>query len=338
MLSGRQVASSYTRWGLIVLGLLIAAGLMARSGTLWEKFLINTGYLALNNALVSTPEGQYEHVETIFSGVEPGTVERERALRAIGLTRMSQRDLPGAVSAWEQLAESSTEINAWARRAERDRDWASARDWYWLQAQIEPENGDNWYKLAEIVTRLGDEDTARDYYRTALSTGNLSAWGQSNIMTRLGELAKRTGQGEWQEAIDWFDQALRQDDFKPERDRVQARMGRAEAYDNLQQPEKALADYRWVADRQPRNYWARVHSGRLVWSLDKDATAAEIFLREAIEIDEGSKWAYRNLALVYAQSGQTDQAISLFKRVLALDPGDQLAKNQLQLLEGSHEP
>jgi tetratricopeptide (TPR) repeat protein len=157
-------------------------------------------------------------------------------------------------------------------------------------------------------------------------------------MTRLGELARRRDAPAWTEVYQWFDEALRGNDFTTQRDLFLARMGRAGAADQLKQYPAALDDYRWVADRQPGNYWASVHSGRLVWLLEKDFAAAEAYLSSAISIDDTSKWAYRELAHVYMQSGLLEGAIELYQQVLTLDPNDSLAKEKLHALISSDGP
>jgi tetratricopeptide (TPR) repeat protein len=207
-----------------------------------------------------------------------------------------------------------------------------------LSVKIEPDNGDHWYRLAQVSHQSGRNDEAIERYLIALNSPTRVDIGRSTILMRLAEIAKRAEPLDWTEVRLLYDRALDQGEFTEEREEFQARMGRAEASDNLRHFNAALEDYRWVADHQPRNYWANLHTGRLIWQIEQDGTLAERHLRQAIERDPSEKWGYRVLAQVLAQTGQEERAIELYQTILTLDPNDAAAQERLQQLINLNEP
>jgi len=325
---GRLIA-----WALI----LALAATLLQTRDMLARYWVNTGYVQLNQAQASSESGWFDSVLATFSKVNPNSMAGQRACRGRGLAYWFQSRPDEAIAIWEAVPGINTEIQLWAQQAERARDFAAARDWYQAAVRIDPDNGDNWYRLAQASARMGDAGAAGSYYLRALSSPARAEFGRSNIMTRLGELEKQKGPADWSGVLERFDEAIRQNDYVGTADIAASRMGRAEALEKLGRQRESLNEYLWVVRYSPDLYWANVHSGRLTWYVERDAETAIAFLEKAIDIDGKPKWAYVSLGLVYTESGRPELAIPLFDKVLTIDPNDIRAREQLNNLAGGDE-
>lgn len=165
---------------------------------------------------------------------------------------------------------------------------AKAQDWYRVAILLEPENGDHYYRLARISAEQGEPEAA-GYYAQALAASRHIEFGRSNILTRLGELEKRKSSTDWNEVLARFDEAIQLNEFVGQQDIIQARSNKAEALDRLGKYRAALDEYESLAGDYPGNYWANVHSGRLVWQLKSDAPTAIAYLEKAIQNNDKPK-------------------------------------------------
>jgi tetratricopeptide (TPR) repeat protein len=335
-----NLPTPYTRliWVLILISVVIAITALLAVHDIGDLLRLNAGYIRLNQGLAVSDPASLDSSEQTLEQIGRQSPLSPRARRGIGLAYMNREQFAATVEQWIAYDDAVNESMAWAFRAERLGDWATAEQWHRLSVEIDPGNGDHWYRLAQVSGQLGRNIEAADHYLAALNSPTHSDIGRSTILMRLAEMAKRAEPRDWTEVHLWYDRALDQDEFTEEREEFQARMGRAEALDNMGHYNAALEDYRWVADRLPRNYWANLHTGRLLWQVEQDAAAAERYLLQAIERDPTEKWGYRALALVFAQTGQEDQAIELYQTILSLDPNDEVARERLHQLININEP
>lgn len=321
------------RWAFLLLGL----ALLLLSSNMLYRVRINFGYIVLNKALATDEAEAINQALANLSGFTAGSPASQEAWRGAALAQMALGNRDEAAESWMNVEGFEEELVTWGTRAEQTDQWATAQEWYHITVTLAPRNGDHWYRLARVSAQLGDSRTV-DYYQQALLAPDRTEFGRSNILTRLGELEKRDAPIEWGEVLAQFDEAIQQDDFVDERDLVQAWLGKAEALDRLGQTRTALETYEWVAEYRPGYYWANVHSGRLVWLVEKNADKAIEYLEKAIEINGESKWAFLNLGIVYAQSDNPHMSIPFFKKVLDIDPNDVVAHTQLSRLTGSDGP
>lgn len=328
-----------TRATQVAFGALLLLALAATLPGLLElpaRARANAAYLQLNRALSQNERGELERATQGLTVASNSPVVSRRAWRGLGLAYMSVGRLDEASIAWPHVSGGEEEFALWGRQAELLGDWKRAHQWYQLTVRLAPQNGDAWYHLARTSDQLGD-GTAADNYRQALVATEHVQFGRSNILTRLGELAKNSTPPEWTTALTHFEAALQQDQFTDADDRQRAQLGRAEALDKLGQTATALAVYREAAANWPGHYWANVHSGRLTWYVERDSARAATYLERAIALDADNKWAYLFLAEIYAESDQPERAIALFGRVLELDPANESARKQLGQLTGGHD-
>lgn len=322
---------AHAPWPLLVVLIAAIGALALRSPTLLSRARLNGGYAGLNQALAEGDESDYAGTASALNRLAGDPSLHHQAQRALGLLYMAQSRPEEAIAAWQTVEGSAGEAQQWGNRAERGQDFATAGHWYRLAARLDPQNGDHWYRLAHALAEVGDGE-AYDDYLVALSAAQRSEFGPSNILTRLGELEKGAGEPDWEAVWERFDEALERNDFTDQADVITARLGRAEALERRGEYAASLAEYRRLIDDEPGLYWANVHGGRLTWAVERDAPTAIALLRHAIEINDKVKWAYLNLGLVYAGSGQADLAIPLFQQTLKIDPNDQESRRQLEQL------
>ncbi len=320
-----------TTWPVGVAMIAAIGALALLAPALLSRVRLNQGYLRLNQTLAAGDAATFDGAEPILSQMALDGALQQPAQRGLALLYMAQARPEEAMAAWQLVDGSVDEALLWAERAERGKDFATADRWYRVAVHLEPHNGDHWYKLARTSATLNDA-AAHDYYLRALAAPERIEFGHSNVLTRLGELEKGTSQPDWAAVLSRFDEALGRNDFTAPADVAVARLGRAEALERLGQFAASLAEYRRIIAAEPGLYWANVHGGRLTWYVEHDAATAIALLRRAISINDEAKWAYLNLALVYAGSGQPDLARPLFEQVLAIDPTDAESRRQLEQL------
>lgn len=175
---GRLIA-----WALI----LALAATLLQTRDMLARYWVNTGYVQLNQAQASGESGWFDSALATFSKVNPNSMAGQRAWRGRSLAYWFQSRPDEAIAIWEAVPGINTEIQLWAQQAERARDFAAARDWYQAAVRIDPDNGDNWYRLAQASARMGDAGAAGSYYLRALSSPARAEFGRSNILTRLGK-------------------------------------------------------------------------------------------------------------------------------------------------------
>ena len=318
-------------WALLLLALVAALPALA---ALPARARANAGYLHLNRGQAGGEPAELARATSHLAEVSPSPIVGQRAWRGLGLTAMMGARDDEAIAAWQRVDGGAAELALWGYQAESAGDWAAARARRRLAVRLDPDDGDAWYEVARTSTQLGDAAAAQEY-RQALAAARHARFGPSNILTRLGELAKNAAPPDWAAALAHFEDALQRDDFIVADDRLQAHLGRAEALDKLGQTAAALDAYRQVAAGWPNHYWANVHSGRLTWYVETDAPRAAAFLNHAIGLRPDDKWAYLFLGGIYAEAGQADLAGPLLRRVLEIDPADATARKQLdQLTDG----
>ncbi len=195
--------------------------------------------------------------------------------------------------------------------------------------------GAEWWRggvLAEDFVRAGwqardagDVAGARDWYERAM----LTEPDASEHYVRLAILYE--GDEDWEQALSLYEQALAVASFPSLGVEQRAHLGRANALRNLGRPADALSDYEWLVAHAP-DYWSYVRLGELVWKVQGDTERAERLYLQAVALDEGNKWAYRGLAVLYENTGRLGEAAEAFRKVLELDPNDVLARQGLDRL------
>ena len=99
-----------------------------------------------------------------------------------------------------------------------------------------------------------------------------------------------------------------------------AALNRGHALLSLQRPREALADFRRVAERDPKSALARLGEGLACFAL-ADYPAAEAAFRACLALDSNQSAARVNLAMTLAEEGKIDEALAAWEDVLARREG-----------------
>lgn len=311
--------------------ILVASLIVAFGARIISLAYQNGANIRLNTALAYGDSVALEDSAHELTGVLTLSPEEQIAWRGIALVRMTQGKLNEVAAAYLHVNNYRAELLDWGARAEARKQWAKAQDWYRVAILLEPENGDHYYRLARISAEQGEPEAA-DYYAQALTASRHIEFGRSNILTRLGELEKQAENPDWEHVLALFDKAMEENAYIDRHDNIVSRMGRAEALERLGRLRESLDEYRLIIHENSGVYWAYVHGGRLSWYVEDDAETAISYLKRAIQLNEKPKWAYLTLGQVYAQTGAIDLAIGQFQKTLTIDPNDEHARQQLDLL------
>lgn len=112
---------------------------------------------------------------------------------------------------------------------------------------------------------------------------------------------------------------------------AQAYNNRCQAYNQLDEPAKALPDCNAALKLEPRNASAYNNRG-WAYEIRKEYDQALKDYSKAIEIDPKFALAYANRGDVHAKKGEKDQAVAEYKRALVFEPGNDVALSGLKRL------
>ncbi len=322
---------SRSRWLPLAAALLLLALLVLNAPSLRASFQLNRASIRVQQATTSAetmPASVFADLQAL-SDSETGAARA--AQRTLGYAQLAQGDADSAVATWSPIAaEISDEMFDWALNSRRADDRMQALEWYELATQLTPDLADGWYFAGRMLEVEGQPTAAQSHYLTALEQETAERVGRSDIAFRLAALAWANEDGDSAEM--WAAQALADDRFQ-EWQPFQVYYLQGEMARLNEQPARAAAAYREVIARQPEHYWAHVHLGGLVWTLEQQFEEAQTLLRRAAEIDPTRKWAFRALGDVYREAGNSAEAIEMYRQALAIDPNDSLAQTYLTELE-----
>lgn len=305
--------------------LLVVAVVALRSSVLLGALWGNSGFVQFNHILSQdiSSTSLYSRTTAALQKATTYNQQRQSAWRALGYIAFLVGDEATAVRAWKNAPTMANEIIENGQVAQLADDQDAALSWFSLVTRIAPELADGWFFLGLAQESQGDWSLAVESYETAVSQPNRDRVGQSDPHFRLGRARWQVQGSEARDVVlAELQQALEADDFGGDWARVQAHYVRGVVLMQTGQELEAATEFNWIIKHEPDDYWAHVQLGLLAWEVDQDATAAEAWLQEAVELVPNNKWAYRYLGAVYEATGQNDQAAAMYQRVLALDPND----------------
>ncbi|HWE17411.1 MAG TPA: tetratricopeptide repeat protein [Hyphomicrobiaceae bacterium] len=106
---------------------------------------------------------------------------------------------------------------------------------------------------------------------------------------------------------------------------------RCQAYNQLDQPDKAIPDCDMAIKLQPRSASAYNNRG---WAREirKEFDLALVDYGKAIELDPKFALAYANRGDVYAKTGEREKAIAEYRQAIAIEPENEIAQGGLKKL------
>ncbi len=202
-------------------------------------------------------------------------------------------------------------------RAQIEGDLRSARAEYEKAVAADPENPEARQSLGAVLAQLGETEAAIAEYRAALEiTGD-----NALVLGNLGGLL--TTYGDRGEGIRLLERALQIDPTL-----ATARLALGQALLNEGRPAAAEEQYRQILARDAANASARIGLSRALLARQQpEAALAE--LRAALERDppRDTATALRlEIAAVLNASGRPAEALALFDRALADDPGEMVLR------------
>lgn len=238
-------------------------------------------------------------------------------------------DVTNLADVWKRMPAASAEAKVWALRQESNGQYKSSARWYELIGLVDADLGDPWYFAGEMYMEADDFSSAMNAYEVALKRQESDQIGRGDIILRLGDVSRLLG--DMPSASMLYSDAIEAGDFRA-KSVAEAYFKRAGVYRKEHLFSQALQDYRLVLQQQPRNYWAHIHAGWLVWQVEGNWQEAVALLQEAIELEPDMRWGYRTLADVYVATNEIDLAVELYEQTVALYPQDEHAIAQLSRL------
>jgi predicted TPR repeat methyltransferase len=210
---------------------------------------------------------------------------------------------------------------------QKERDFASAENFYKRALRYNPMHLDANYLLGTIYAERGDLDNALKFLRLAAEINPRSHMIQNNL-GNIYQLMKQ-----FDKAITCYQRALNAEPNMPE---VQNNLGNI--YKNQDQFTEAEACYRRALLLRPDFVEVYCNLGGVLRNQKKFQEASGNY-HKALELSPTFKAAYEGLGICHAELGEREQAIECFNRYLELDPGDNSeVKLQLARLDAGEIP
>jgi Flp pilus assembly protein TadD len=196
----------------------------------------------------------------------------------------------------------------------------AAREMYLDAIRVHPGFANAYYNLAALAASQGQTDEAIKRYRQTIEYDPRHA----GAYAYLGQLL--ASRGERGEAERVLRQALAIDpDLAP------AHTGLGNLLLDAGRFDAALAEFARAAALEPQNPVVRNNIGIALAKRDRLDDAERMF-RESLRLKPDYVEAMVNLGIVRARRGDVAGARELFARALALDPGNDLARRQVEAL------
>ena len=208
--------------------------------------------------------------------------------------------------------------------------------WYDRAELLAPENRDSIFYKGMIYAQQGRNKLALQYFQKALNIQySLDNLGSGDIYYQIG-LIYQLGFSppDLDRAFESYNKAIVADDFKNDAwlDNAYYRRGEVTLWLG-NSSEEAMRDFEKVVSLNPGHLFARILLAATYYEVYKDASRAETELMRVIAVDPNNKWAFRHLGMIYQAENRIADAKSAYQKVLDIDPSDDLAKSQLDILE-----
>jgi len=232
------------------------------------------------------------------------------------------RDSMSASSATEEVPArrlaSAEEINADINRgvvAGNEGDHATAAGYFRRAVELDPENGDAHWLLAEALSQLGEYDESLERFAIGRSIGVSTIHDhRSQVLTLFNAGAAAYQRDAFSEAASYYRRVL---DFDPSDSQARAHLAialaRAERIDAaLLEAEKALV-------HGLNDPWVQFEVGAVLAKAGNDSVAIPYY-DAAIALRSDWVDAHLNRALALIRRGQLDDGVAGLRDALALDP------------------
>ncbi len=288
-----------------------------------RTFFTNLGAISLNHfydrSHLAAPHNFLEKASSISSNNQSVT-------RLLGLTYLLQAKPRQAQNLWNQHHINLNELLIIAESARFQQRSEFALSLYETVIDLDPQISDSYYYKAEILLEKNQLALAKWTLEQGLTNTQIGSIGESDFYLSLGEMfALGNDEESLETAVFLYQNAIKIDDFENPTRSIRAHYLVAEIYRRRNKVENAITEYQWVLKENPNHYGANVRLAQLVWNENKNIQQAEGLLLRAIDANAQEKGAYRVLGAIYAENGRVEEAISMYKQILLIDPVDEQA-------------
>ena len=299
IMRGMRGVRSKRRLWLLVVALALAITLAALFGRavvscVWS----NAGALTYSRALVAAGDGAMApdalaKAESLLVTALRLDGHNSAAHRLLGFVLWEQGHLDEAAAHWREGGIPLADFTRAASQARYAEHLEKALDWYSRAIAVAPAKSDAYASAAAILIAMDAEEQAFAY----------------------------------------LDKAIALDDFASNSRRISARYNRGDLLRATGRYSEARAEYEWVLERKPNDYWAYIQLGGLAWEAEGDGAQAEAMYLRAVEISPNQKWGYRSLGSLYRDLGRTAEALQMYLKVLEIDPADDWVRKRVDALK-----
>ncbi len=208
------------------------------------------------------------------------------------------------------------------RQSHQNGDFKQALAGYQDMLAAEPDNPQLCYLLALLYFEQGQLDDATHWFSRTVTLAPEAAPAHYNLGVIFFE------QGDYSKAAQAYEEATR---LCP--DDGDALFNLALTWKKLQQVDRALACYQQVLALSPGDQDALYNMGVLYKDMNQPADSIRFF-EETIKNNADHAQALNNLGYLYHREGESDKAITTYKKLIALDHNATMAGHMLAALSG----
>jgi tetratricopeptide (TPR) repeat protein len=215
-------------------------------------------------------------------------------------------------------------------------DFSQAESWYTQAIQLDQSLSTGWYKLGFLYQKQQRVYEAVSAYQRSITLNNFDVdnLGVSASYCHLGFLFRQDETiRDLARSQKLLETGLRLSDFgsvQIESD-CYLELGNVLRWRN-RRPAEYIEFYRRAVDLYPQNAQAYVMLGKAHYQLTGDAAQSENYIQTALAILP-SVQAYQELAKIYEQEKEYDEAIEIYQRALRIEPENQSIQNALTSLQ-----
>ncbi len=296
------------------------------------RALQNVGMVAWANMLIDWPKEthvrQAERTQSLLNQSLTFCSDRRSIRQSLADVLLVQGQEDEAIAAWQQVKGGADILLQRGIRAQDVEQYGHALIWFEFATRTDPESIQIWSHkiLAHIDLRQWEQA------RESLYLAEKSVQGSDTVSSAYLELGRM-----WQlrmdppgmaDALNLYESALAADRFTDSAERLQTHYHSGEILQRQGRFDEAILALTMVVTAQPDHYWGHVRLGRVLWLANDgqdNVDKAEEHLKKAIAINSNSKWAFRWLGVIYQNTEHLDQATQMYRRVLEIDPKDNVA-------------
>jgi tetratricopeptide (TPR) repeat protein len=237
------------------------------------------------------------------------------------------------LTAWKTLGVSLVDFARAAKAALEDQQYDQALAWAAWMEWVNSSSGLAYHDLSIGLLHLENDSwpDALDAFERAAQSSKSEEYPLGTLHYQIGKIQQDQLE-QWDSALSNYELALASEVFLSD-------IHRADTYYRAGVIHKYKGEHQTARDKLlsaieiiPYHYGALIELGKSYWQIDGNLDLAEETLLRAANASSTAKWAYKTLGDLYSEENRYADAISMYKRVLEIDPADQQAQTKLEAL------